>query len=56
MKVKELIEELQKYESEMEVKYLYLDSFGRIIGYEIVEVKMWCPDETDNFEEFVLIS
>ena len=56
MNVGELIEELKKYESEMEVKFIYLDSFGRIEGYTITDIKIWYPDETDNFEEFVLIS
>jgi hypothetical protein len=56
MNVGELIEELKKYESEMEVKYFYLDSCGRIVGEIITEIEIWYPDETDNFEEFVLIS
>ena len=56
MNVGELIEELKKYESEMEVKYLYLDLFGRIEGRDITDIKIWCPDESDNYEEFVLIS
>ena len=56
MKVGELIEELKKYESEMEVKYFYLDSCGRIVGEIITEIEIWCPDETDNYKEFVLIS
>ena len=56
MKVRELIEELKKYESEMEVKFFYLDSFGRIEGEIITDIVIWCPDETDNYEEFVLIS
>ena len=56
MNVGELIEELKKYESEMEVKYIYLDSFGRIDGEIITDIAIWCPDETDNYEEFVLIS
>ena len=56
MNVGELIEELKKYESEMEVKYFYLDSCGRIVGEIITEIEIWCPDETDNYDEFVLIS
>lgn len=56
MNVGELIEELKKYESEMEVKFFYLDSFGRIVGEIITDIEIWCPDETDNYEEFVLIS
>lgn len=56
MNVGELIEELKKYESDMEVKYFYLDSFGRIVGETITDIEIWCPDETDNYDEFVLIS
>ena len=56
MKVYELIEELKKYESEMEVRFVYLDSFGRIKGEIITDIEIWCPDESDNYEEFVLIS
>ena len=40
----------------MEVKYIYLDSYGRIEGYPITKIKIWYPYETENFEEFVLIS
>lgn len=56
MKVRELIEELKKYESEMEVRFFYLDSFGRIEGEIITDIQIWCSDESDNYDEFVLIS
>ncbi len=56
MNVGELIKELKKYESEMEVRYFYLDSFGRIEGETITEIEILCPDESGNYEEFVLIS
>ena len=52
MKVKELIEELKKYEPEMEVKYCDCSPRGEII----TEVIVWCPGELDDYEEFVLIS